>query len=123
MCSVTDCDRHHKARGLCALHYQRWRRTGDSEKVRPAGRPTDRWLEVLRHDYSRVWSPRTITRLKRVLRTCATYRPGSQLDDEWDDLWRVATRPNGTINVAQLERTANSRLSEANDAGLLDHLG
>jgi len=35
-CSIEDCDRKHYGRGWCSLHYGRWMRNGDPEKVRAA---------------------------------------------------------------------------------------
>ncbi len=29
-CTIDGCDRPHKARGWCALHYLRWHRTGET---------------------------------------------------------------------------------------------
>lgn len=37
-CRVEGCDRRHRARGYCDLHYQRWARDGDPETARPSGR-------------------------------------------------------------------------------------
>lgn len=35
-CTLEDCDRPHRARGLCRLHYQRWLSTGDPHVVKGA---------------------------------------------------------------------------------------
>lgn len=40
MCSVNECDRDVQARGLCYVHYARWRRNGTTDKVRRSGRAT-----------------------------------------------------------------------------------
>lgn len=41
-CELPDCDRKHYGHGLCKVHYQRKRRTGDVNKVRVGGfRPVD----------------------------------------------------------------------------------
>jgi len=32
-CKIDGCDKPHNARGLCAMHYERWRRHGDPEHV------------------------------------------------------------------------------------------
>jgi hypothetical protein len=29
-CSIEGCDKLHDARGLCATHYKRWKRTGEA---------------------------------------------------------------------------------------------
>lgn len=71
MCNVNGCDRPIKARGLCAMHYPRWRRTGDPEEVRRAGRPRDEMLDDLRERFAGTWSPRTTTRYKRVMQLCS----------------------------------------------------
>lgn len=37
-CTIDGCDRQHVARGLCELHYRRWRRTGSTaDPEKPAG--------------------------------------------------------------------------------------
>ncbi len=36
ICSVKNCERKVCGHGYCSLHYQRWRRTGDPMKKRPA---------------------------------------------------------------------------------------
>lgn len=47
LCSVDGCERRHLARGLCSLHYQRWRRHGDPTAGRAiAGEPLA-WLEIV----------------------------------------------------------------------------
>ncbi|PQP24140.1 hypothetical protein [Rhodococcus opacus] len=37
-CTVDECERPHAARGLCSLHYERWKRNGTTDG--PAIRPT-----------------------------------------------------------------------------------
>lgn len=34
-CTLPDCERDHLARGLCAMHYQRYRKSGDPYYVKP----------------------------------------------------------------------------------------
>lgn len=36
VCSIEGCDRPVKTRGWCNAHYQRWYKTGDPTKIRPA---------------------------------------------------------------------------------------
>ena len=38
-CAVGDCPRPQHARGWCTMHYQRWKRTGDPEKIIAVRRP------------------------------------------------------------------------------------
>ncbi len=96
MCSTPDCSSPVLAKGLCAKHYMRQRRTGDPATTRKPGRPLDRVTQVMRAlhlDYS----PRTVAR----------YRKAMHLLDRFDDgskkrVLVAATRPNGTINVSRL---------------------
>lgn len=37
-CTLDDCDRPHKARGLCGPHYKKWRRVNRPEQVRSEDR-------------------------------------------------------------------------------------
>jgi hypothetical protein len=39
MCSIAQCDRPLKAKGLCSSHYQRWKRLGDPLAGGPPKRP------------------------------------------------------------------------------------
>ena len=41
MCTIEGCDRKPVAKGLCALHYMRARRTGDPNQIRKSGRRRD----------------------------------------------------------------------------------
>lgn len=46
MCFVEACMRRHLARGMCALHYDRWYRTGDPLTIaQPRG---DAWARLMR---------------------------------------------------------------------------
>lgn len=35
MCSVAGCEKHAHSHGMCPMHYQRWKRTGDVDPARP----------------------------------------------------------------------------------------
>lgn len=35
LCRFTNCGRKHEARGMCAMHYKRWKRTGDPRVAYP----------------------------------------------------------------------------------------
>jgi hypothetical protein len=117
MCTVKDCDRPRKAKGLCATHYQRWRRTGDPEEVRRAGRPRDQMLERLREEFSGKWNPRTITRYKRAL---AMLWAAGCTEEEVENLSAAARIANGKPNVACLERLAKERVFTAVRKGRLE---
>lgn len=123
MCTVNGCDRPRKAKGLCAMHYQRWRRTGDPEKVRRAGRPRDDMLDDLRERFTGTWSPRTITRYKRVERLCAALAVDesgevspSEYVKQLDELDWATNFGNLKKNVAGMERMALAKL-RAEQAG------
>jgi hypothetical protein len=63
-CAVHGCNQPPVAKGYCAKHYARVRRTGDPDKVGKAGR-----LTGLRHEYWRAntdHSERSITRLVKA---------------------------------------------------------
>jgi hypothetical protein len=44
VCSVRGCGKPHEARGLCQMHYMRWKKYGDTEE-RPAWRPVREYYE------------------------------------------------------------------------------
>jgi len=119
MCSVNGCDRQPKAKGLCAMHYQRLKRTSDPEKVRRAGRRTDPILDNLRQEFSRDWSPRTITRYKRAL---AMFWAAGCVEEEVEDLSAAARFANGKPNVARLERLARAKFFVALKQGRLEQV-
>ena len=113
MCAVKDCERPPKAKGLCAMHYQRWRRTGDPEKLRRAGRPRDDMLDHLRERFTGTWSPTTITRYKRVMRLCSLCCSGefdiSELEMHLSEVERYTNFGNLKRNVAGAERMARAK--------------
>lgn len=42
-CSIVDCNKKHTARGLCQMHYRRWKLYGDAEKIMNTGIQTDQY--------------------------------------------------------------------------------
>lgn len=105
------CERSIKARGLCATHYQRLRRTGDSTTVRRAGRPkSDRpvWQATRLGGLHLDWSPRTASRYVNA------WGLVESVGGDFRAILAAATRPNGTLNVSQIERAAH--------AAVLDYL-
>lgn len=91
------CDRAVKAKGLCAAHYMRLRRTGDPETVGRAGRPQGgklaRWNTVLPPSWSRRKQYRFISAAD-MIEEC-----GAELLLALD----ASARADGTINVAAFE--------------------
>ena len=93
MCTIEGCARKPVAKGLCAKHYMRDRRTGDANRVRKAGRKKSKVRSLMPEG----WSPRTCTRFVHAM----------------DMLWaacdqgevkraiEAATRPNGSLNVSK----------------------
>jgi hypothetical protein len=106
-CTVDGCNHGAVAKGLCAKHYARARRTGDPNKTRRAGRPRSGWLEYGRHYFGTDWSPRTIARLARAERLM---KAATGSFEEWIEeskaIKKRAKRPNGQYNVSQIEREA-----------------
>jgi hypothetical protein len=100
MCSIEGCDREPVAKGLCARHYMRRRRTGDPNRTRKAGRKRDPLRDLFQE-----WSRRTVGHHKAAMMVLLTLG-GEEL---WAQAVKVATRPNGTLNVAELERQATFR--------------
>jgi hypothetical protein len=96
MCSIDGCDAKAVAKGLCAKHYARQRPNGDPEKVRKAGRHRSEWSAWV-EDQFREWSPRTRARYKTATRLL-----GKLGDQERKEAVRLATRPNGSVNVSQM---------------------
>jgi len=64
MCKIDGCKTKAVARGFCAKHYMRVRRTGDAATVRKAGRHRDQGLADLTEAYSR----RTAFRVRQGVR-------------------------------------------------------
>jgi hypothetical protein len=53
-CEIDGCDREHKARGWCQMHYDRWRKTGDTGSVEPVFKLTankQEFLDYVAADY------------------------------------------------------------------------
>jgi hypothetical protein len=108
VCDIDDCDRPCKAKGLCSTHYARLRRTGDPTTTRQPGRPRDETRgkaeQVMRQ--GGVWSDRTFARYWRAHRILYDlYGP-----DAAHQAVLRASRPNGSLNAAQLTREADAAL-------------
>jgi hypothetical protein len=94
MCKVTDCKNKPVAKGLCAKHYMRMRRTGDANTVRKRGPASDRPAGI---------SARTWGRFKRAgLLFEAMGYPYEDFARAMD--W--VKRRNGSFNVSKLLQEA-----------------
>lgn len=55
-CSIRGCDRPSRKRGWCEFHYNRWRRSGDPEKLPPRPSLAERfWPLVAKGDGDACW--------------------------------------------------------------------
>ena len=109
MCSIEGCDGKTVAKGLCAKHYMRVRRTGDPSKTRPPGPPRKGGLTAfLRSKFSDL-SPSTQNRHIRAYKVLTAF--GGQ--EALEAAILKASRANGSLNVAAMERQADLVLSVA----------
>jgi hypothetical protein len=103
-CEVEGCNHGVVAKGLCAKHYMRARRTGDSSKTRRAGRPRDEMLSHWRKLFPE-WSPRTLARWVRARKLLRAFAS----DEQVDAIIKRASRPNSkTLNVSEVGEVADS---------------
>jgi hypothetical protein len=98
MCKIKGCEGKAIAKGLCAKHYMRARRTGDPKQVGKPGRPPDPIIGMWRDQMCEFgWSPRTMARYVEAM---ALLR---DMDMETKRAAvKAATRPNGSMNVSKL---------------------
>lgn len=98
MCKIDGCQGKVVARGMCAKHYMRERRTGDPEKTGKPGRPRERSPYMAAAQMvNDQWSPRTMARYAeatRILHDCSA--------PSRERILRSCIRANGSINVSQL---------------------
>lgn len=101
ICTVDGCDEIARAKGLCARHYTRLNRHGDAAVVNTRGRRRKEIhamvQQLLRHKPDRA-SARFQTGLNILIEIVGP--------DGYDAAVRACTRPNGTVNKAQLRRMA-----------------
>lgn len=98
-CPVDECGGKVKAKGLCSVHYMRARRTGDPRTARQPGRPVDQSRALARQMLPE-WSDRTFARYWLAIQSLHNHVPA----EEVQETLAMATRPNGKLNVAKLER-------------------
>jgi S-adenosylmethionine decarboxylase len=104
MCNIVGCGRASIAKDLCAKHYMRLRRTGDANRVRKPG-PKKRAESVKRSSFHD-WSPSTQARFDQALRMLVS--AGGK--EEVERAIKMATRPDGSVNVSKLLGMAASVL-------------
>jgi hypothetical protein len=96
MCTIEGCNSKMIARGLCAKHYARRRRTGDANQARKRGPKPSPWLDYLRTLFPN-YSPRTRARFAEAM---ALLSPcGEEVRQR---AITAASRPNGSLNVSHL---------------------
>ena len=100
MCKVKGCKTKPVAKGLCAKHYMRQRRTGDPMQTGRAGRKPSPTLALYRSVFHSDWGARTIARYAWAM----TMLPSNS--KESIAAIKAATRPNGTVNVSRLSDIA-----------------
>jgi len=96
MCQITGCQGKVVARGLCAKHYMRVRRTGDPHLTKKPGRPREQNV-VARDLFGGTWSPRTVARYAAAMKNLDQCSAEARVN-----AFKSCHRSNGTINVSQL---------------------
>src|SRR3954452_23181247 len=94
MCTIEGCGNKPVAKGLCAKHYMRLRRTGDPLRTRRSG-PKPSALVAAQRELLRDCSDRAFAR----------YRLALELLPSKEDRKRAiaaASRPNGSLNISKL---------------------
>ena len=100
-CQAPECSRPVRARGLCATHYQRWRRTGDAFAVGRPGRKPDGRRAAAKSRYTEAqWSARTFA---RYWTACGEIENAAG-PDVLEEVLASLDRPGRPPNVAAVER-------------------
>jgi hypothetical protein len=110
-CSVADCSATVKAHGMCAKHYMRGWRGGDPQTAPRQGRPADplratwrrKFPDMSDRSFARLWAAMWPLAVDRVV--IRDEQAGTEQKADEYAIQR-ATRPNGSLNVAELERAA-----------------
>jgi len=99
MCKIEGCQGKTVARGLCAKHYMRVRRTGDPAVTGKRGRPREQnvHMAMAREVWDENWSERTMARF-----AAATWNLDQCSAEASVKVWESCRRPNGTTNVSLL---------------------
>jgi hypothetical protein len=107
MCTIEECDGKVIAKGLCAKHYARQRRTGATDLARKRGRPADKGRAFYRNLFSD-YSPRTFLRYVKAIERLAEL---SKQDTQAlkTAAIKAASRPNGSMNILRLLEIAEGK--------------
>jgi hypothetical protein len=100
MCSIQNCGEKPVAKGFCAKHYMRARRTGDAAKTRKPGRTPGPYSALVCDELS----PRTQARYIRAMRIL------HEIGADPIVAIKDATRPNGSVNVSKFANLADREL-------------
>lgn len=103
MPTCSACDQPARAKGLCVKHYNRLRRHGNPNIRKKPGKSNPD-LDLTRGLMTE-WSPSNQRKFARAFRLCADH-----LDEgDWEQLIKLSTRPNGSINVSKLFESTETR--------------
>ena len=91
ICTIEGCGARATAKGLCAKHYMRLRRTDDPNRVRKSGPKPSENRSLL--------TPRARARFAQAMRILEDAGGGAE---EKLQAIRAARRPNGSLNVSKL---------------------
>jgi hypothetical protein len=102
MCKIEGCQSRSVAKDLCAKHYMRERRTGDASRTRKPGRKRDPAIAMHRKLMTPDFGSRSkFSRYIAAMRLLADSDLATR-----QAVINKASRPNGTINIAKLQRLA-----------------
>jgi hypothetical protein len=105
-CRIANCGKKVQAKGLCSAHYARQRRGGDPSVKRKSGPKRDAARAIVLALFSD-WSPRTQARYWKA-HSQLQWVDGIQGTNSLETCIKACSRPNGSINVLEFERRAES---------------
>jgi hypothetical protein len=105
-CRIENCRKRAQAKVLCSAHYGRLRRGGDPSVKRKSGAKRDVIRAAVLALFSE-WSPRTKARYWKAMNQLQ-WVDRLQGTNHFEAALRACTRPNGSFNVLELERQAES---------------
>ena len=105
-CQIENCGKKVRAKGLCPAHYARLYRGGDPSVKRKGGPQRDAARAAAVALFPD-WSPRTQARYWKAMRQLQRV-DSLQSTNHFETALKASTRPNGSINVSELERRAES---------------